>query len=152
MKKAILITFLIATSMVYSNKALAQEVEEDISPSPEQYYAGVPAAIYDYGLLHDHMTTRRVRFLQDCTAKLTSDCGMEITKGLIKDDDTVSEDCCKDILKMGRECHQGLMNFVFSTYELKDLANEILPRSKKIWNQCVVTIGASIGAPIAYES
>ncbi|CAN8288178.1 unnamed protein product [Cochlearia groenlandica] len=146
MEKAMLIAFLVATSMAY-NQALAQE--EDLSPYPQDS-ADVPAANYDHELLQ-HMTTQRIRFLQHCSDKLSSKCGMEMTKGLIKNK-PVSENCCEEILKLGRDCHEGLMNFVFSTYELKDIRNVILPRSKMIWNQCVVTIGARIGAPLAFET
>ncbi|ESQ30135.1 hypothetical protein EUTSA_v10012072mg [Eutrema salsugineum] len=147
MEKAFLITFLVATSMVY-NQALAQE--EEISLSPEQY-ADVPAALaYDHELLHK-MTIQRIRFLEDCTNKLSPKCGMEMTEGLVNDK-PVSGECCEDILKIGIDCHQGLMTFVFSTYELKDVAYEILPRSKKIWNHCVQTTAARIGAPIAFET
>ncbi|VVB00387.1 unnamed protein product [Arabis nemorensis] len=145
MEKAILIMFLVATSMAY--QTLAQE--EEISPSPQQF-VDVPAAVYDHELL-SHMTTQRVRFLQDCSDKLSSKCGIEMTEGLVNDK-AVSEECCKDILKIGRECHEGLMNLVFSTYELKDIANEILPRSKRIWNQCVQTTAARIGVPFTFET
>ncbi|KAL1195277.1 Protein DOWN-REGULATED IN DIF1 11 [Cardamine amara subsp. amara] len=147
MEKAILITFLIATSMVY--KTLAQD--EDLSPIYLDSYADVPTATaYDHKLL-DHMTLQRIKFLQDCDDKLSSKCGIEMTEGLVNNK-PVSEECCENILKIGRDCHEGLMDFVFSTYELKDVANEILPRSKRMWNTCVRTTAARIGAPIAFET
>lgn len=149
MEKAILITFLIATSMVY--QTLAQE--EEISPisSPESLaYEPAAAYEYDYELL-DHMTTQRIKFLQDCSDRLSSKCGVEMADGLI-DEKPVSEECCKNFLKIGRDCHEGLMTFVFATYELKDVAYEILPRSKRMWNKCVLTTAAKIGAPLAFET
>ncbi|CAH2036531.1 unnamed protein product [Thlaspi arvense] len=149
MEKAILIAFfLVATSMAY-NQALAQEEDIIISPSPEEF-ADEPAAFYDHELLH-HMTTERIRFLQECADKMSSKCGTEISEGLVYDK-PVSEACCENVLRIGIDCHEGLMSFVFATYELKDVADEIFPRSKKIWNQCVRTTAARIGAPIAYET
>ncbi|VVB00385.1 unnamed protein product [Arabis nemorensis] len=107
MNKAILLAFLVATSMTYY-QTLAQE--EEISPSPQQF-ADPIAAAYDHELV-GHMTKQHI----------------------------------------GKDCHEGLMNLAFSTYELKDIANEILPRSKKIWNQCVQTTAAMIGAPMSLET
>ncbi|CAA0290605.1 unnamed protein product [Arabidopsis thaliana] len=149
MEKAILITFLIATtSMVY--QTIGQE--EEISPISPESLAYEPAAAYEYDHeLLSHMTTRRIKFLQDCSDKMSSKCNVEMTEGLI-DGKPVSEDCCVKFLKIGRECHEGLMTFVFATYELKDVASAILPRSKRMWNKCVETTAAKIGAPLAFET
>lgn len=147
MEKAILITFLITTSMVY--QTLAQD--EDLSPISLDSYADSPTAtVYDHELLH-HMTLQRIKFLHDCDDKLNSKCGIEMTERLVNNK-PLSEECCENILKIGRDCHEGLINFVFATYELKDVAYEILPRSKHMWNTCVRTTAARIGAPLAFET
>ncbi|EOA37587.1 hypothetical protein CARUB_v10011939mg [Capsella rubella] len=146
MEKTVMIAFLMATSMVY--QTLAQD--DEITPTSSFAYGPSPSYEYDQELLH-HMTAKRIKFLQDCSHNMSSKCGVEMTKGLINDK-PVSEKCCMEFLKIGRDCHQGLMNFVFSTYELKDDAIEILPRSKKMWNTCVQSTAAKIGAPIAFES
>ncbi|CAA7013782.1 unnamed protein product [Microthlaspi erraticum] len=148
MEKAIFMTFLIATSMAY-NQALAQE-EDDISPSPQQSLDFAAAVHYDHELL-DHMTTQHLRFLEDCSDKLSSKCGIKLTEGLAEDK-PMSVECCENVLKIGIDCHKGLMDFVFTTYELKNKANEFRPKSKRIWNQCVQTIGSRIGVPIAFET
>ncbi|XP_010462150.1 PREDICTED: uncharacterized protein LOC104742797 [Camelina sativa] len=148
MEKTILITFLlVATSMVY--QTLAQE-EEEIIPVSSLAYEPTAAYEYDHKLLH-HMKTQRINFLKHCSDKMSSKCGVEMTKGLIHDK-PVSEECCENILKIGRDCHEGLMNFVSATYELKDVANKILPKSKMMWNKCVQTTAAKIGAPLAFET
>ncbi|KAL1191769.1 Protein DOWN-REGULATED IN DIF1 11 [Cardamine amara subsp. amara] len=147
MEKSILITFFIATLMVY--QTLAQDKE--ISPISLDSYADVPTATaYDHELLR-HMTLKRIKFLLDCDDKLSSKCGIEMTKGFYNNK-PVSEECCENILKIGRDCHVGLMNLALATYELKDLAYEILPRSKQMWNTCVRTTAARIGAPLAFET
>ncbi|XP_010462149.1 PREDICTED: uncharacterized protein LOC104742796 [Camelina sativa] len=149
MEKTILITFLLIATTSMVSQTLAQE-EEEIIPMSSLAYEPTAAYEYDHELLH-HMTTQRINFLQDCSDKMSSKCGVEMAKGLINDK-PVSEECCENFLKIGRDCHEGLMNFVFATYELKDVANEILPRSKKMWNKCVQTTAPKIGAPLAFET
>ncbi|CAA7013780.1 unnamed protein product [Microthlaspi erraticum] len=149
MKKAILITFLVATSMAY-NQALAQEEYDEISPSPQEYLDVTAAVNYDHELIQ-HMTPQHLGFLRACTEKLLSKCGIEIPEGLVKDK-PVSVECCENMMNIGIDCHKGLMDFVFTTYELKDVASEFLPKSKRIWNQCVQTTASRIGAPVAFET
>lgn len=100
-------------------------------------------AVYDHVLVH-HMTTQRIRFLQDCTEKLSFKWGIKMTDGLVNDK-TMTEGCCKNILMIWRECHhEWLMNLIFSTYELKNIGYEVISRSKVTWDQCVQTTASRI--------
>ncbi|XP_010534660.1 PREDICTED: uncharacterized protein LOC104810160 [Tarenaya hassleriana] len=138
------------------------EVEDDNSSpasSPDQYIEVpdisseeiiTPAEAYDSELISQY-SPERLRFIQDCSKKTRSKCGVEVFKNMVLDR-PVSRDCCKDLLNIGQDCHLVLVQFIFSTYEVKHTPSLTVARSKQTWNTCVKMVGDEMGAPVSLET
>ncbi|XP_010498390.1 PREDICTED: uncharacterized protein LOC104776077 [Camelina sativa] len=143
----------------------SEEVPEDVAMSPTdfEFYvetpdeapfeeADSPAMKYDTELIH-HYSHKQLDFLRGCAEKPSSKCGDTIFKNLVDETTStpITDECCRDILKIGRDCHLGIVKVLFSTYEYKDIASKAIPRSKQTWNDCVRRVGSNIGAPVSLE-
>lgn len=142
----------------------SQEVPEDvnISPTPDfdiyveapdeaPYEADSPAMAYDMELIH-HYSHKRLDFLQDCVQKPSSKCGDDIFKNMLDQTTTqLTNECCRDLLKIGKDCHLGLAQIIFSSYDYKNIASKAIPKSKQTWNDCVRRVGSQIGGLVSLE-
>lgn len=121
------------------------------SPDEAPYEADSPAMAYDMELTH-HYSHKRLDFLQNCLQKPSSKCGVDIFKNLLDVTTTqLTDECCRDLLKIGKDCHLGLAQIIFSSYEYKNIASKAIPKSKHTWNDCVGRVGSQIGDPVSLE-
>ncbi|ESQ48836.1 hypothetical protein EUTSA_v10022160mg [Eutrema salsugineum] len=162
-----ILVFLIA-SPIFSqeiDQQYPQELPDDvnISPSPdfdilvespdEGPEADSPAAKYDMELVH-HYSYKRLDYLQNCLQKLNSKCGDEIFKNMLDETTTqiLKDECCRQlVVKLGKDCHLGLAQIIFSSYEYKNIASKAIPKSKHIWNECARRVESQTGVPVSLE-
>ncbi|XP_002882760.2 uncharacterized protein LOC9318826 [Arabidopsis lyrata subsp. lyrata] len=169
MAKSVFMVMLVSIVMVcpiFSQEIdpYSQEVPEDVAISPTSDFdiyvespdeapfeeAGSPAMEYDMELAH-HYSHKQLDFLQACAEKPSVKCGDEVFKNMLDETTPITDECCRDILKMGKDCHLGLVKIIFATYEYKNIASKGIPNSKQTWNDCVRRVGSKIGAPVSLE-
>ncbi|KAG7543179.1 Prolamin-like domain [Arabidopsis thaliana x Arabidopsis arenosa] len=150
MAKSLLMVMLVSIVMFYMARPIfSQEVHEDVVISPTPFEeANSPAMEYDMNL--PHYSQKEIDFLKACVEKPSSICGGEIFQNVLDEKNLVTDECCRDILKIGKDCHLGLIKIIFSSYEYKNIAS--IPRSKQTWNDCVRRVGSKIGAPVSFET
>ncbi|CAN8270106.1 unnamed protein product [Cochlearia groenlandica] len=139
----------------------SEQVPEDVAMSPnseldiyfetpdESPYADSPATKYDEELM-DRYTEKQLIFIEKCIQKTNNKCGDEVFKDMLNDE-KVSDECCLYLLKLGKDCHVGMVRVIFSTYEYKHLASKAIPKSKETWNSCVRRVGNKISVPVSLE-
>ncbi|KAL1199663.1 Protein DOWN-REGULATED IN DIF1 11 [Cardamine amara subsp. amara] len=139
----------------------SQDIPEDINISPisefdihveapEPYIADSPEAKYD--VVHaPHYSQKQLKFLEDCAQKSTTKCGVEVFENMVDETTHVTNECCRELLKLGKDCHLGLVQIIFATYEYKNIASKAIPESKHTWNTCVRQVGSQIGVPVSLE-
>jgi len=171
MAKSLLMVMLVSIVMFYMARPIcsqkinphSQEMPEDVAISPSSDFdyveapdeapfeeADSPAMEYDRELAH-HYSDKQLKFLEACSEKPSSKCGNEVFKNMLNETMPITEECCRDILKMGKDCHLGLVKLIFATYEYKNIASKGIPKSKQTWNECVHRVGSKIGAPVSFE-
>ncbi|CAH2053969.1 unnamed protein product [Thlaspi arvense] len=142
----------------------SEELPEDVSISPSMDFdlylespdeapieADSPAMEYDMELAHRY-SYKQLDFLQNCLQKMSSKCGDEIFKNMMDETAQIlTNECCLDLLKLHKDCHLGLAQIIFSTYEFKDIASKAIPKSKQTWNDCARRVGSQIGVPVSLE-
>ncbi|OVA10616.1 Prolamin-like domain [Macleaya cordata] len=94
--------------------AEAPSINEGLPPEPSQGF-------YDY--------------LDNCTANVPAECGLEIVAALLKTED-VSYDCCENLIEMGKDCHDALVETIGTIDTFKSLASELPQRGSEVWNYC----------------
>ncbi|KAF8033807.1 hypothetical protein BT93_C0156 [Corymbia citriodora subsp. variegata] len=80
-------------------------------------------------------------YLAACANKLTEKCGEDIFGNIFIGPDQpnkLTHECCKKLVLVGRECHEAMVNFILSVPTLAKNASITLPRSKQVWNKCVL--------------
>ncbi|EOA14927.1 hypothetical protein CARUB_v10028270mg [Capsella rubella] len=172
MAKSLLMVMLVSIVMFYMARPVlsqiidpySEEVPEDVAMSPSDFEiyvespeeapfdeADSPAEEYDRELAH-HYSHEQLEFLAACGKKQNTKCGDEVFKNMLVDTPQITDECCRDILKIGKDCHLGLVKIIFTTYEYKSYASKGIPKSKQTWNDCVRRVGSNIGAPVSLES
>ncbi|AEE32170.1 ECA1 gametogenesis family protein (DUF784) [Arabidopsis thaliana] len=172
MTKSLLMVTLVSIVMFYMARPIfsqeidpySQEVPKDVAISPSSKFdiyveapgeapfeeADSPAMEYDRELAH-HYSHKQLDFLEACSEKPSSKCGNEVFKNMLDETVPITDECCRDILKIGKDCHLGLVKLIFATYEYKNKASKGIPKSKQTWNECVFRVGSKIGAPVSFE-
>ncbi|CAA7016181.1 unnamed protein product [Microthlaspi erraticum] len=143
----------------------SEELPEDVNISPTSDFeiyvespdespleeADSPTMEHDMELA-DHYTYKRLDFLQDCLEKQNSKCRDSIFKDLLDETTQIlTDECCRDLLKIGKDCHLGLAQLILSSYKYKNIAFKAIPKTKQSWNDCVRRVGNQIGVPVSLE-
>lgn len=171
MAKSLLMVMLISIVMFNTARPIfsqeidpySQDLPEDVNVSPTSdfdiyveapdeapYEADSPAAKYDMTLAHRY-SHKQLDFLQNCLQKTTTKCGDEVFKNMLDETTQMTNECCRELLKLGKDCHLGLVQIIFATYEYINIASKAIPRSKQTWNTCVRQVGSQIGVPVSLE-
>lgn len=83
------------------------------------------------------LSTSYEKYLSNCASKLDQSCGSDIFAAVFFGNHIVSNDCCiKLSKKVGERCHNDLTNFRLNQPEFKKNHDQILQRSKKVFNGC----------------
>ncbi|KAG7579318.1 Prolamin-like domain [Arabidopsis thaliana x Arabidopsis arenosa] len=82
-------------------------------------------------------------YLKNCTKKMDvpEQCIEEVLADIIQNK-SVSRDCCRGIVRAGKECHMEWMRLFFQIYQLKDFSSKRFSKTNEIWNRCSTEIGA----------
>nr|KYP60156.1 hypothetical protein KK1_015604 [Cajanus cajan] len=76
-------------------------------------------------------------YLEDCAAKLYPDCGNELYSAIFFDNDTVSKECCQNlVVDLGKTCNDKMTMYILELPEFKPNKTQILQRSDEIWKGC----------------
>lgn len=89
-------------------------------------------------------------FLKTCVERFTDECANQVFRGVFLHA-AVTGPCCKNLVAVGRRCHDGLVQRIYeadvrrareSNRGSGGAVNEkhvarILPRSEKVWSDCV---------------
>ncbi|KAH7855611.1 hypothetical protein Vadar_026747 [Vaccinium darrowii] len=92
--------------------------------------------------------TDNEQFLKSCVSKFTDKCGPQVFGGVFMHV-TVTEPCCKNLVNVGKQCHDGLVRRIYDEEVRRaregngevvvdeERGSRILSRSEKVWNDCV---------------
>ncbi|KAF8033806.1 hypothetical protein BT93_C0155 [Corymbia citriodora subsp. variegata] len=83
--------------------------------------------------------TQTYNYLVDCASKLGEKCGEAIFFNIFTGQKHTTPDCCKKLVKMGKQCHEAMVGFIILSPDFSKNASITVPRSKKVWNQCVLS-------------
>ncbi|GFP86646.1 hypothetical protein PHJA_000808400 [Phtheirospermum japonicum] len=74
-----------------------------------------------------------------CLRKLSGNCGLDIFTAIFGDDKAVSDDCCVNLVAMGRRCHRKIMKatMLLPEFERRE-KTEIKNKDAEIWSHCVL--------------
>ncbi|KAL3650373.1 hypothetical protein CASFOL_006776 [Castilleja foliolosa] len=77
--------------------------------------------------------------VDQCLRKLSSNCGLDIFTAIFGDDKAVSDQCCVNLVAMGRRCHRKILKatMLLPEFEKRELG-EIKNRDAEIWSHCVL--------------
>ncbi|KAG7640454.1 Prolamin-like domain [Arabidopsis suecica] len=129
---------------IYSRNKILEDI--DISPTPVEG-TDSPTTEYEIELAH----RLHEDYILACPKKPSSKCDDEIFNNMLDGTTPVTNECCRDILKTGKDCHLALVKIIFSTNDYKKIASKAIPKSKQTWNDCVRRVGMEIGAPVSFE-
>ncbi|OMO62134.1 hypothetical protein COLO4_33207 [Corchorus olitorius] len=76
------------------------------------------------------------RFLEECTKKLSRKCGEMAVTSILQGSATTAA-CCREVVGIGKNCHDDMIKFFVSLPELHLKASDIYPKSDRVWNRCV---------------
>ncbi|GMY35516.1 protein DOWN-REGULATED IN DIF1 11-like [Fagus crenata] len=124
--------FMVALILASGVLALfAQETEESISPSTLIDDTAFPPE----GAMPPE--TEHTKYLEECARKVQAECGKEIFLGMFESL-PVTKKCCLQLVKMGKTCHDDLVNAIIYLPEFSPKASVALSKSVQIWDECVL--------------
>ncbi|CAK7322455.1 unnamed protein product [Dovyalis caffra] len=137
MAKLKISSVVIALFLIVSPMVLAEEVEEELSPSGEPLSTSPEAepGLYNY--------------VEQCSAMVGQKCGEEILHGSLLGKH-VTLDCCEKLLLMGKECDDALMKIVLEFPEFKEHEEEALAGANRLWESCTLAVQATSPSPYNY--
>ncbi|KAL3744126.1 hypothetical protein ACJRO7_013392 [Eucalyptus globulus] len=77
-------------------------------------------------------------YLVNCGSKLAEDCGEDIFFNIFTKQRKITPACCKKLVSMGKQCHESMVGFIILSPSFSKNASITVPRSKKVWNKCVL--------------
>ncbi|CAH8263021.1 unnamed protein product [Arabidopsis lyrata] len=86
---------------------------------------------------------KQIDYLKNCSKKMDVpyQCTVEVLADIIQNK-SVSRDCCRGIVRAGKECHTEWMRLFFQIYQLKRFSSKRFSKTNEIWNRCSTEIGA----------
>ncbi|KAK7385154.1 hypothetical protein VNO78_30866 [Psophocarpus tetragonolobus] len=80
-----------------------------------------------------------LKYLANCAAKLYKPCGKEIFSAIFFGNQRVGDYCCDSLVDdVGKVCHDDMTKYILTLPKFRSHANEIMQKSIKIWNYCVL--------------
>lgn len=81
---------------------------------------------------------KHLGYLINCGIKMgdgSDKCNIELRDQLLRNK-SASRDCCRMIVKAGKECHTEWMKLFFQFYQLKRFSSESISKTNEMWNIC----------------
>ncbi|XP_015971721.1 protein DOWN-REGULATED IN DIF1 11-like [Arachis duranensis] len=76
-------------------------------------------------------------YLSRCSQKVAQDCRDEIHSSVVYGNQTVTVKCCSNLVNVvGKQCYDDMSKYVATLPDLKPKQDEILQRSRNVWNAC----------------
>ncbi|THF97125.1 protein DOWN-REGULATED IN DIF1 11-like [Camellia sinensis] len=122
--------------------AIRPSMEENIAPQPanDGEEALAPSPIDDF--LEDFALALAPSpidaYLEKCVENFTDTCGSQVFEGVFGNT-TVTAPCCKNLLLVGKPCHDGLVKRILNLPWIRKHVSEsqLLSQSDEIWSKCV---------------
>ncbi|KAL2332927.1 hypothetical protein Fmac_014140 [Flemingia macrophylla] len=77
------------------------------------------------------------KYLEECAVKLYPDCGNQLYSAIFFDNDTISKECCENLVKdVGKSCNDQMTLYILGSPQFKKNETQILRRSNEIWKEC----------------
>ncbi|PRQ32887.1 putative Prolamin-like domain-containing protein [Rosa chinensis] len=74
--------------------------------------------------------------VKDCERQFTEKCGIEVGNGIFNNG-FLSDDCCRDLVKLGKPCHDTFLNTSLAARHPSANKAQTLAKGEKIWTECV---------------
>ncbi|XP_022747940.1 uncharacterized protein LOC111297496 [Durio zibethinus] len=130
---ALLSSMVAAASMVALASPVAAAEVEAPSPSQDDVKVTIPP----------EPEPGFYQFLEECTQKMSRQCGENVVKSLFENVDN-SRKCCGELVNgMGKTCHQDLLKFFVSVPELHPMASQIYIKGDQL-RKVTVQVGLPI--------
>ncbi|CAL5366660.1 unnamed protein product [Camellia sinensis] len=106
----------------------ANDGEEALAPSPMDDF------LEDFALAPSPIDA----YLEKCAENFTDTCGSQVFEGIFENM-TVTAPCCKNLLQVGKPCHDGLVKRILDLPWIRRHVSEsrVLSQSDEIWRKCV---------------
>ncbi|MBA0850120.1 hypothetical protein Goshw_025535 [Gossypium schwendimanii] len=76
--------------------------------------------------------------IEECIEKMSRECGENIVKAVLEDEE-ISEQCCVELVHgMGKICHDDLLQFYVSLPQLGFNVTHLNIRGQQVWNICIL--------------
>ncbi|KAL1832381.1 hypothetical protein ACET3Z_002032 [Daucus carota] len=86
------------------------------------------------------------RFVAKCGENLSDHCGQEIRNDLLGIED-ISGYCCKQLVKMGKVCHMGMVRLAATTSVNKEESSAIISNGARVYDKCAMLISIIASSP-----
>ncbi|KAF5959769.1 hypothetical protein HYC85_000978 [Camellia sinensis] len=134
------LTIVVVMLIMYS--AIRPSMEENIAPQPanDGEEALAPSPIDDF--FEDFALALAPSpidaYLEKCVENFTDTCGSQVFEGVFGNM-TVTAPCCKNLLQVGKPCHDGLVKRILDLPWIRRHVSEsqVLSQSDEIWSKCV---------------
>ncbi|KAL7229362.1 hypothetical protein ACSBR2_007962 [Camellia fascicularis] len=131
--------------------AIRPSMEENIAPQPanDGEEALAPSPIDDF--LEDFALALAPSpidaYLEKCVENFTDTCSSQVFEGVFGNM-TVTAPCCKNLLQVGKPCHDGLVKRILDLPWIRRHVSEsqVLSQSDEIWSKCV-SDGVAVFSP-----
>ncbi|CAL9233386.1 unnamed protein product [Arabidopsis halleri] len=147
-KTIFMIFSLIMVLLSFSHPTLAIKGDNDEPPliSDDEFDATIAMSptSNDYNVnMYRKYSKKQKDYLKNCSKKMDVpyQCAEEVLAEILLNK-SASRDCCRGIVKAGKECHMEYMNLFFQVYQLKRFSSKRFSKANAIWNRCSAEVGA----------
>ncbi|KAM7252603.1 hypothetical protein ACFE04_008112 [Oxalis oulophora] len=79
--------------------------------------------------------------IEECVKRISEDCANSIYGNIfLHNKEVISTNCCEQLVSLGKECHDTLVNDILKSPEAKGKKSTFLRNSLNVWNHCVKAI------------
>lgn len=94
----------------------------------------------------DKLLPELKKFVAKCGENLSNYCGEEIRNDLLEIEN-ISGYCCKQLVKIGKICHMGMVRLAATTSVNKEESSTIISNSARVYNKCARVINSIASSP-----
>lgn len=122
----LMVVFMISSALLLQN-GLSYDIPPSSNDPPiETYDAPSPVSSYQ-------------KHLDLCVMNLNPNCGENIFYSVFFGNRTLTTYCCDNLVNdLGKRCHHDLIEHLLELPNFKTNRNQILHRSDKVWNDCLI--------------
>lgn len=131
-------SFMILLSFSYPSLAIADDLDEMLINEFNDVIRHWPSP-GDYNLNVIRGQSRKyLNYLLSCGVKMGAGadvCNIEMRLKILRNK-TTSRNCCRKIVKAGKQCYTQWMKLFFQFHQLKRFSSKAMIKTNEIWNKC----------------